>query len=482
MMEGDHRIPTLKTLIISLYIPWILAELFSAAPDTSYIIAWLGSLFIFYQTWFSSYRFILPDLPRHKQIMRPLFLQQFIFAGFMCCTSIFFYVDTIGYRYFEQVHNYTSEAVFDIQNLIAKCQRYSLLGHAALTTGILIIQKNLLYKLPEYKPPPNISSEVWIIRIGATTLGASLFIQMVPGLEQFAIGLYNVSLFCGAVLFVNGIRKNQLRFILWGGSIFIFNIIKSTLSGFKEPILINFIILTCLFFPYYRKLVLTIAVPLFVLLFYSLSIYTNVFRQHAWQGEASAEEARTEAFGTVLEEYEEDPMQQSNWEFLTDRFSEIGMFTQYVESTPEQIPFYYTEILQNALLSVIPRALWKDKPHTETLAMERVYLADVIDRRSNVSAKTRPVVDGYLSGGGIGIFLYMFLIGAFSQLLNNKAERLFGGYHIGSIIIFNGFFQLLWRGEAIEFLINSVFWSFVAMMVLYSTLKYFNYLIKVGKP
>jgi hypothetical protein len=191
------------------------------------------------------------------------------------------------------------------------------------------------------------------------------------------------------------------------------------------------------------------------------------------------EDARSEALESVLNEEDDDSTEQTNWDFLTNRFSEINMFTQYVKSTPERIPFYHTELIENAILSIIPRALWSSKPITETLAMERVYLADVVDRRSNVSAKTRPIVDGYLSAGAIGVFLYMLFLGSMSQALSNVAENLFGGYEIGCIIFFNGFFPILWRGESIEFLINSVFWSFVSMLIAFSVLRYFNYLIEI---
>lgn len=457
----------------------MVATIFKEAPDTSYLVAWGGSFFIFYQTWFSSYRFVLSDLPPHHQIMRPLFLQQFVFAGFMCTTSIFFYLNTLGYEYFDKVYHYTDESLLDAKRLIAECQRLSLLGHATLTTGMLLMQRQHSFARPSFTPTFFMNNELWIIRVGIAALITSLLMKIIPGLAQFSIGLYNVSLFSGAVLFVKGIRHNQLNSIIWGGSMFIFNVIQSTLSGFKEPVLINFIILTCLFFPYYRKALALVGIPLFIGLFYVLSIYTNVFRQHAWEGEATAEDARTEAIETVLNEYEEDPLQQSNWEFLTHRFSEIGMFTQYVKSTPESVPFYYTEIVENALLSVIPRALWSDKPYTETLAMERVYVADVVNRKSNVSAKTRPIVDGYLSAGWFGVVAYMLLIGAVSQALCNKAENLFGGYEIGCIIFFNGFFQLLWRGETIEFLINSVFWSFISMMIVFLVLRYTSFLVEV---
>ena len=87
-------------------------------------------------------------------------------------------------------------------------------------------------------------------------------------------------------------------------------------------------------------------------------------------------------------------------------------------------------------------------------------------------------MDGYLSGGFIGVFIYLFLLGIVAQVLSNKAEKLFGGYEPGCIVFFNGFFQILWRGETMEFLINSVFWSFISMLLLFCFLRYLNFLLK----
>ena len=470
-------------LIVSLYIPWLLATVLQAAPMTSYWIAWLGSFYIFYQTWFSSYRFVLPDLPIHQQIMRPVFLQQAIFAGFMCCTSIFYLLDTLGYQYLEQVNIYNPLSLQDSLALIAKCQRISLFGHAALVTGILLTQSRNYFRRPVYNLAPTIPRQVWIIRISILSLLVSILIQRVPAMSQFSIGLYNIAVFGGAVVFVKGVTEKKLNYLIWGGGIFILNIINSTLTGFKEPIIINFIIIGCLIYPYYKKLVLISAIPILLILLYFSSSYTSAFRKQAWQGDATAEEARTEAIEALLENVENEPeeMEESNWDFFAHRFSELGMFTEFARQIPDVIPYYDTQLLENALFAIIPRALWAEKPVTESLAMERVYVAGIVSRNSNVSAKTRPVVDGYLSAGLAGVAIYMFFLGVLSQSLNNKAERLFGGYGIGCVIFYNGFFQQLWRGETIEFLLNTVFWSFITMLALHSLLKYVHYLVRLKR-
>jgi len=472
-MAIDNRLN--QGLIISLYIPWVISVIVQGSPAVSYWIAWLGSFFIFYQTWFSSSRFILPDFPLYKQIMRPIFLQQLVFAGFMCCTSVFYFVDNIGFVLFPDLKHLDSQLLQSSAALIAKCQRLSLLAHAALVTGILLVQQKHMQDRPLYifsGKPPYSNRIMWI---SSTTLLLSIAMQRIPGLSQFSIGLYSVAVFSGAVIFVRGFREARIELLIFGGSIFVANVISSTLSGYKEHIIVNLIIISCLLFPYYKKTVIAISVPGFLLLFYILPTYVSVIRSQSWSGNATAEEARSEAVENILNQNEEQ-LNATSWGFLTNRLSEINMFTQYVSTTPEINPYYGNEILFNSLSAIIPRVLWPSKPITEDIAMERVIAAGVVDPLSDVSAKTRPVIDGYLSAGILGIFFYILFLGGISQLLNNLAENLFGGYETGSIIFFNGFFEFMWRGQTMEFMLNSLFWNSVSMFMIFKLLKLIGYI------
>ena len=134
------------------------------------------------------------------------------------------------------------------------------------------------------------------------------------------------------------------------------------------------------------------------------------------------------------------------------------------------------QILDNSFLALIPRAVWTDKPNTEKTSMERVYKAGVINRASNTSAKTRPVIDGYLSAGLVGVFVTMLIYGMIAQSLSNTAERLFGGYSLGCTVIFNSIFQPLWRGNNWEFLLNNLVYGYLIMIFLFYLLQFINVL------
>lgn len=145
-----------------LYIPWILSLLFSADPIISYLIAWAGSFFILY---FSISGRVVPlpnDLPIDSQIMRPLFIPQIIFAGFMSCTSIFYFLEVLGYTEFNIPPLFFMQDAHELE-LVAICQRYYCLGHAALVTGILLNMKYPV-KTPYYVKPGDIATFLLLLQ------------------------------------------------------------------------------------------------------------------------------------------------------------------------------------------------------------------------------------------------------------------------------------------------------------------------------
>jgi len=77
------------------------------------------------------------------------------------------------------------------------------------------------------------------------------------------------------------------------------------------------------------------------------------------------------------------------------------------------------------------------------------------------------------------IFIYLFVYGAAAQIIAIKAEKLFGGYILGAALIFSGLFQIFWRGLSFEFLVNSVFWSYVTMIIVFKILRSKNILKEI---
>ncbi|RZK76717.1 MAG: hypothetical protein EOO85_10650 [Pedobacter sp.] len=435
-------------IIPLIYSPWLLSMSFSHNPILSFLTAWLGSFLIFYITIASP---ISPYSKKLKDyIMRPLVLQQLIFAGFMCCTSIFYFIEHIG----------------DDLTSVAKCQRLSLLGHASLATGILlsIKRRNAIQYIAA------VTDIKLQLILCFSSLLISILLNYIPALLQFKYPLVVVSIISGALLLTKGIKKGEILLIISGSAVFFSTLTSILFTGFKEAILVQFIILSFNTFPYYKKTTLFLAIPIIYLLLYVLPTYTSIIRLQSWGNGKSEDIVVENASQTFFNEANDQLVLDNNWKFLTNRFSEIGMFVKYVDHVPDFQDYYGLEILQNSFSALIPRALWQNKPITEKVAMNRVYDSGIAQRSSVVSAKTRPVVDGYLIAGTCGVFALMFIYGILTQRICNKAEQWFGGYETGCIIIFNGLFQQLWRGNTLEFLLNNIVYAFLLMKIIHWTL------------
>ncbi|GAA4328316.1 hypothetical protein GCM10023149_32280 [Mucilaginibacter gynuensis] len=445
---------------VVLYLPWFIAWLLKDNSQTSYFIAWIGSFFIFYVSLSGKIKPLPADMPLTTQLMRPIFLAQVIFAGYMCCSSIFYYCSVLGYEDFHAPNEY-----YLVDNaklmLTAQCQRYYCLGHAAFATGLLVFMQYPVQQKYYFdrSDPAN-----FLLLTAISTLPVALLFNYIPGLSQFYYQLNSLSFIAGTLALAFAIPQQKLWNTLMCATLYAFNFYHAFVSGFKEPIIISVLVLGVFLYPTYKRVVIITFLPLLLTLFMLLPAYNRAFRQMAWTEEINVDDASKSALDATLNSQNDD---DGNWTFFTYRLSEIEMFTKYVRSTPTKIDFYGTQLLRQSAQAIVPRVMWPAKPVTENLVMQRVYDAGVVYKGSNVSAKPAFIADAYLSGGGIAVFIALFLYGATAQLIALKAEKLFGGYLLGTALIFSGLFQVFWRGLSFEFLINSVFWSYITMLLLF---------------
>ncbi|HEY4324134.1 MAG TPA: hypothetical protein VGN20_09110 [Mucilaginibacter sp.] len=444
-----------------LYLPWILSLLFQSDPILSYWIAWTGSLLILFLSLTGWVRALPKDLPIAEQLMRPIFLVQIIFAGYMAVSSIFYFLSLLGYDDFNRIDS--RYFVTDRPEIVltALCQRYYALGHAAFVTGITIFMKYPV-KHKYYVEKEKIANLLFVTAF--ITLPLSVAFLRIPGLNQFYFQFSTLSFMAGTLALAFAIPLKKIWNTFFCVLLYLSNFYQALISGFKEPIILSVLILGIFLFPTYKKLVFLTFIPVLLVLFMFLPAYNQAFRQNAWSGNENAEDAYKIALNETLDS--EQAGDNTTWGFLVYRLSEVSMFTIYVQSTPQYIDFYGLQLLKQSAVVIVPRIFWPGKPITEELVMERVYNAGITGRSSTVSAKPAYIVDAYLSGGVLGIFIGLFLYGAIAQLISLKAEQLFGGYTLGTALIFSGLFQIFWRGLSLEFLINSVFWSYISMLVI----------------
>ncbi|WP_243837195.1 exosortase Y-associated Wzy-like protein [Mucilaginibacter gilvus] len=454
---------------IVLFMPWLIAFLFKGDAYLSYMIAWIGSFVILFLTLTGWVRAMPKDRPLGEQLMRPMFIMHIIFAGYTCCTSIFYFFSVLGYDEFNAP---ISTFLVDQEKLelTAQCQRLYCLGHAAFITGVLMFMKYPT-KHKYYIEKSNLAS--LLMKIAIISFPLSNILIRLPGLSQFSIQLSALSFIAGTLALAFAIPlKKPVNTLICSG-LYVINFYIALTSGFKEPIIISVLVLGIFLYPNYKKLVLVTFVPILFGLFIVLPAYVNNYRSTAWTGDVAADDAAQQSLDAALNDEN-----TTTWAFLVLRLSEIDMFTTFVKTTPSSVDYYGTELLKQSAIAIVPRIFWPEKPITEELVMARVYKAGVVNRGSNVSAKPAYIVDGYLSAGTFGVFLSMFLYGVIAQLISNKAEALFGGYILGTALIFSGLFQIFWRGLSFEFIINSVFWSYISMLGVFHILRKRNILKK----
>ncbi|MBX7126358.1 MAG: hypothetical protein K1X47_11755 [Cyclobacteriaceae bacterium] len=454
-----------------LFLPYLISLAFTEDPVKAYAIAWLGSFWIFWLTITGKVRPLSPDLTRAQQFMRPPILTQLVFAGYMAVTSIFYFLDVNGYNLFDPGLS-LSPNPYRVK-LAAECQQLYCLAHACLATSLVYFEGRR--KVPEYQFKRFDPLFLLYLSFGFTAL--SIVINFLPGLQQLEFRFGRLSLIASIVVLFISLRERTPIYIMVGGFLFVLNMLTAFLSGWKEAVLVPIIILSVLVYPLYKRIVLMISIPLFVGLLYILPTYNDIVRTKSWYEGIDAAEAAEIA----LDELEPIPsdIEETNWEFLTLRLSEIHTFTKFKEYVPEHRPYYGTQLAYQGLQSILPRILYPGKPNMEEVVMERVYEAGVIKRGGVVSAKPPAVIDAYLSGGALGIILTFLTIGALASLASREAERLFGGYLQGTALVYTGLFQIFWRGNCFEFMFNAVLWSFVLMYALFWLGRRTNLIVKV---
>jgi hypothetical protein len=267
------------------------------------------------------------------------------------------------------------------------------------------------------------------------------------------------------------LREKNIFVLVIASLLFVSNISAALLSGWKEQILIPFILLGFFLYQYFPKSVM-VGMPIIIYVYFVyVPTFNNIYRNLTWNLGQNQEEAYEIALATTLSADVEE-VSSNNWSFLISRLSEINMLVKYMESTPEVVSFYYFDLIQQSILNLVPRTFYSDKPVTETLVMQRVYAAGVVSDLSNVSAKPAFIADCYLSGGTIAVFIITFCLGYFMQFASGYCEQLFGNYTFGTALMYNSFFNELWRGNCFEFIATSIFWGTVMVYVIHRLARY----------
>lgn len=455
-----------------LFVPFVFAYLLQDTPVASYLVAWTGSIFILWITLTGRIKPLPGGRPLTHQLFRPLVFTQLIFASYTALTSIFFFAGVLSGR----VSAVTIGGSDHLLSLTAEAQSYYVLAHASVVTGMLLFMN--YSNAREYKVAGSRGAARFLLGLSAVFFVLSMLARNFSGLGEAGLRLSQIAIVASVFSFALSLINREMAHIWVNALVFAANFLTALLSGWKEQVLILLLLFFAALFPYYRRTTSILAVVTLIVFAALMPAYTTAYRNLTWYGDVEQREAMRIAIDQLRAG--EINTKKSTTDFITERLSEIGTFVRYLDRIPERAPFYGLQILTQSAQAAIPRALWPAKPNTEQLVMERVYENGVYRRGSRISAKPQYVVDGYLSAGIPGIVVACLIFGSLASIVSRLAERWFGGYTMGSGLVYGALFQIFWRGNAFEFFAGTLLWSVLVMVVLFIAGRYAGLLIPLS--
>ncbi len=433
-----------------LFLPWAVSCALAASAEFSWWTAWLGSLGIFAWVWSGKAGGVDTSVPWRLRIMHPVFLVHGIFAGYGFVTAIFPWLDLNGIG-----PAGLAGITYGRIETAAEAQRYYVLAHASLALGLVIASRPARHQKRRFRWQGSNASLLLVVSALATLAGF-IFGQL-PGMGQLATVFSRLGLVAGASSLGPSLAASGRQWLPVSVAVNGVLLLIAAASGWKEEVLVLLILLSLATFPLFPKLSVAVGSLLFAASLIVLPVLSNSIRQTAWEEGSSKKEALLIGVDTLATSSTQD-LVASSWIFATGRLSEAAMFMAYIESVNRGTQREGLAILRQALLAPVPRILWTGKPDLEKQVMQRAYHHGVISELSVVSAKPHPVVDAFLMGGQVGIFLTFLSLGALGSWAYLFCQSRFGGPFLGGVF-FIGLFSILWRGNCFEFMFGTLFWA-----------------------
>ncbi len=416
----------------------------------AYFTAWGGSIFLLT---YSIYIYQKED--GGLKFFKPIVLAQGLFWLYTAITSIFYFLDNMGFVFFEQV----SYPNYDELVLLSKAQSHILFGHTAYLIGFFIYKKKpgkQQYSV-HIKHYDYLKMSIFATIFSVLLLG-SPFAQLSSYLNIF-------STICAVKFFGESLktRKSILPSVIYFGIVMGIGLI----SGMKEGTLFPLIFLGVVLYDYFGIVKTSIfAIPIFTLYFYFVPTINNQIRHLSWDQQKGAYETLNNINDDAV--FTRENISNNNWGFLTQRLSEISMLTKYMESVPARRPYYDTEIFIEGLKSLIPRFLWPGKPSPDISAQKRAVENGALILNygdTSTSAKPQTMADAYLSHGYLGILITFFILGFITNSAAVLLESKFG-YNFGVTILFYSLFLILTKGACFENLFSVILYGYILFYIL----------------
>jgi hypothetical protein len=400
---------------------------------------------------------------------------QSIFVIYNCISSVFFYFDLQGFLFFDKV---ADEASFEQFVFAARAQNYSVLAHAAFVQGMIFSIPKYAQQQLDFKAKVNIDVLIKII-IGSFFVATIL--RQLGTFSSISATFGAISTTTTAFCVVYAINERRRLFLTT--ILFVVNFYFALNSGMKEEIAMFIIILLINLFPKFPVTTIILTLIFGNLMLY-IPTYTHNLRLMNWFGDGTNKtldvveimEITYEQVNTT-DENQKEKNRKDDWAFLAYRFSEFDSFVKYMKYVPGARDYYGMEIIQNGLLAIIPAGLRPDGKSLDETAQQKTIDAGVLHRfiaEGGTSAKPSIVADLYLMGDALAIAIFMFIYGSVATYTSLIAEKLFGGYESGTLIVSTCCFYILMKGNCTENMFASLFQGCLAMIVCYYLMRYFR--------
>ena len=367
-----------------------------------------------------------------QQLLRPVSMFHFLFVAYHVVGGAAYALDAAGYSI-----TAGSLGSFIHRDLatVAECQRLMLLAHASVTVGMKLA--GFRYAKPRYMIAAVPSYALLVVSLLAFVLGT--FFLNFASLRHLGYIVLDVSAAALLVEIAFSLRYKRFSNLAMALALLILTLVNQALSGWKGLTLWTMITLCALLYPMMSKRIVVIGIAFFIFWALYLHPFGLALRPLIWYQGVEQDKAVEMSMDKALT-MSLDERLSGVWTLMAGRANDLYQFGKYLEYVPAKHDYYNLDLVEEATVSLVPRIVWPEKPDLEKISMKRAYEAGIASEQSTISIKSNFFQDGYLSGGSLGVFISCFIFGILTMLLSRMCETLFGGYEIGTCLIFTGLF------------------------------------------
>lgn len=269
------------------------------------------------------------------------------------------------------------------------------------------------------------SKQIFFVGVVTGYLLAPL-INRIPSGTAVSSTLASLTVAAWGILVYRAIQKQSLVLVavlLMGTIIFpLSTILQSGFLGFGASSVILVVSLTAV---YLRPRVLTMLAGV-VILYFGLSVYLTYMRDRVeirdsvWGGE-SLDARATVVLDTFTRFEWFDPDSESHFQRVDMRMNQNYLFgVAMIRLQRGEVDYWHGETLLVAMIAVIPRFLWPDKP---TFAGSGNLVSELtgIQFSSGTSVGIGPVMEFYANFGRVGMVIASFVMGVYLALCDLRA-------------------------------------------------------------